>query len=103
MNKEFDNISLERKRAVSHCINLQSQSEQLNLLIKQLQNLAGNNNINIIDSRDDSTTEPLNYLRPENSVISRELSKAIKDQRDLHNDIKNLKDKISFLNQKLTK
>lgn len=103
MNKDFDNISIERKRAVSHCINLQSQSEQLNLLIRQLENLAGSSNIGMVNNNDESPAEQLNYLRPENSIISRELSKAIKDQRDIHSDIRSLKDKINLLNKRLTK
>ncbi|MEW5818697.1 MAG: hypothetical protein AB1782_00775, partial [Cyanobacteriota bacterium] len=47
------------------------------------------------------SSDQLDYLKPANSIITTELSKAIKDHDTLNKDIKNLKDKITLLNNRL--
>lgn len=95
------NITMERKKAIYQCFNLQTKNEQLNLLIRQLQNLAcvkENNSINLLAN---DLNNEFDYVRPASLIINRELSIALKDQETISNDIKLLKEKILALNNKL--
>ena len=99
--KKFDLVTKERNKAVNHCLNLESKQAQLGLLIKQLQNLAGGNLNTPLSYLGNDYRDQLDYLTPANSVITKELNKAVQDQEKLSRDIKDLKDKIGILNKRI--
>lgn len=99
--KKQETLKNERNKAVSQYTSLENKKEQIGLLINQLQNLASIKQIGPLSFLDNDGTTQLDYLRPANKIISAELARAIEDQENLTKDIKQLKDKIQILNQRI--
>lgn len=94
-------INDERNKAISRCMNLEGKKEQVSLLIKQLQNLAAHRETNKLSFLQKDFAGQLDYLKPANSIITRELNKALKDEEQLSRDIKDLKSRIESLNKQV--
>lgn len=103
-SSRFNEIIRQKQKAINKCMTLQAKTEQIDLLIKQLQNLALVKDINnSIDWLTNESSIELDYIRPASFIINRELTKAISDRDEINRNIDSLKDKIKLLNSKLTK
>jgi hypothetical protein len=102
-NDNLQRIAAERDKALNRYAGLENRNQQFNLLIKQLENLSRYKVDSPFTMVSNDSSEEMEYLRPINRTISKELSYAIMDQESIKQDINSLRAKIDILNKKLSK
>lgn len=100
MKKANNNQTIEREQALRQYLKLENQKEQITLLISQLQNLDISRK-NFFAGNISTSDQEVDYIKPLNSAVRRELNQAMMDQELLERDITSLKAKLKSLDSKL--
>jgi conjugal transfer/entry exclusion protein len=104
VNTNLDQLIVERKKTITHCLNLECKNEQLKILIEKLNNLASlrakiiSKDLNFKESCRDITNP---YM--EDVSILDELQNAKENSQVIEDTISELKNKILKIDQILSK
>lgn len=101
--ENLDKLIMDKKRAITSCLNMQCRNEQLKVLIEKLNNLA-NQREHIFNKTKGSKLDAalMSDLYNTNFSIEEELKKAKENSKNLEDSILQLKSKIQKINESIS-
>lgn len=95
-----EKLVAERKRVLTHCLNLECQSEHLKILIEKL-NMLSSERENVLFQNKEEFLKDISNLYLKRASMGKDIEGVKSKKQHLDKSIANLKDRISFIDKLL--